>query len=255
MRGPGLRSADLGGSLRARWAWFHAFLCPLLPCAFANLALSGSLGAAVCWRQSFRPVVFSAPLHLGSNHLPQDWSVRTVKVTRSCQDSCKTGSTRFASKVLYRLQVICPLGRPRQAGTPSVFKSYVVYQLSGLPQSSANLPSSEMAAGSSPEEVQDHWSAAWRQGVRARLAKKATFEAAVAELEKALRASPAAASDPAVAELIERSFTLLRTRYTAPGFWSAGRALYASASKASQLASSLLTHQRWHGTCQTLIHP
>ena len=112
-----------------------------------------------------------------------------------------------------------------------------------------------MATGSSPEEVQDHWSAAWRQGVRARLAKKATFEAAVADLEKALRASPAAASDPAVAELIERSFTLLRTRYTAPGFWNAGRALYASAAQVSMLANSLLTHQRWHGTCQTLIHP
>ena len=117
------------------------------------------------------------------------------------------------------------------------------------------LPSPEMAAGCSSDEVQDHRSAAWRQGVRARLAKKATFEAAVADLGKALRASPAAASDPAIAELIERSFTLLRTRYTAPGFWSAGRALYASAAEVSQLASSLLTYQLWHGTCQTLVYP
>ena len=111
-----------------------------------------------------------------------------------------------------------------------------------------------MAAGRAPEEVQDHRSAAWRQAVRARLAKKATFEAAVADLEKALRASPAAASEPAIAELIERSFTLLRTRYTAPGFWNAGRALYASAAQASMLANSLLTHQFWHGTCQTCHH-
>ena len=100
-----------------------------------------------------------------------------------------------------------------------------------------------MAAGCLPEQVQEHRSAAWRQGVKARLAKKATFEAAVADLVKALHASPAAASDPAVAELIERSFTLLRTRYTAPGFWSAGRALYASAVQASiqHLAHSLFT--------------
>ena len=98
-----------------------------------------------------------------------------------------------------------------------------------------------MAAGCSPGEAQEHRSAAWRLGVRARLAKKATFEAAVADLVKALHASPAAATDPAIAELIERSFTLLRTRYTAPGFWSAGRALYASGAQASQLANSLFT--------------
>ena len=78
------------------------------------------------------------------------------------------------------------------------------------------------------EAVQDDalTSQAWRQATRGRLGKKSSFEAAVHELANAVAASPAAAADPAVAELVDRSFTLLKSRYTSRALWQAGRFLY-----------------------------
>ncbi len=69
------------------------------------------------------------------------------------------------------------------------------------------------------------------QVLRARLAKKATFEAALRDLQACIAADPAAACDPAVEALVGRSFTLLRTRYSSRAFWRAGRELYAGAAQ------------------------
>lgn len=227
------------------------------------------LGLYVLWFNGASPfgLLCLAPCFMLGKHVCPGWEVDFVVIKCLCVASlaCKDRIEKFPACVKYlaahhsRLsrdqgtgqralqgnQVICPLGRPRQDETTkeSVRKLQTQKRSSLYSPRATLVHLPAMAASCLPEETQDHRSAAWRQGVRARLAKKATFEAAVADLEKALSASPAAASDPAIAELVERSFTLLRTRYTAPGFWSAGRALYASALKASQLTSSLFTHQ------------
>ncbi len=84
------------------------------------------------------------------------------------------------------------------------------------------------------------------QVLRARLAKKATFEAALRDLQACIAADPAVACDPAVEGLVGRSFTLLRTRYSSRAFWRAGRELYAGA---AEVCSGLLAVV----TCSVLL--
>ena len=65
--------------------------------------------------------------------------------------------------------------------------------------------------------------------LRSRLAKKNTFEAALAGLESLLTSDQAISKAPAFQDAVQRSFTLLKSRYTAPAFWAAGRRLYLAA--------------------------
>lgn len=62
--------------------------------------------------------------------------------------------------------------------------------------------------------------------VRKRLAKKATFEKAVSELQDALYEDPELVYSNEFISTVQRSYTLLKSRYTTPAFWSAGRSLY-----------------------------
>ena len=67
------------------------------------------------------------------------------------------------------------------------------------------------------------------EDIRKRVSKKATFEEAVADLQKLLRDNPSQISQEAVFNLMERIMVLLRTRFTSPAFWRAGRGLYETA--------------------------
>lgn len=67
------------------------------------------------------------------------------------------------------------------------------------------------------------------EDIKRRLSKKATFENAVADLQKLLRDSPDLVSQDAVFDLMKRIMVLLRTRFTSPAFWRAGRGLYETA--------------------------
>ena len=67
------------------------------------------------------------------------------------------------------------------------------------------------------------------EDIRRRLQKKATFEAALADLQKQLRDNPTLAGQDAVFDLIKRISTLLKTRYTSPAFWRAGRSVFETA--------------------------
>ncbi len=62
--------------------------------------------------------------------------------------------------------------------------------------------------------------------VRKRLVRKATFEQALLDLQQLLSDNPELSKNAEYTASVQRSFTLLRTRYTAPAFWSAGRRLY-----------------------------
>ncbi len=64
------------------------------------------------------------------------------------------------------------------------------------------------------------------QDVRQNLSKKATFEQALADLQQLLNDNPDLIQNPEYFAVVQRSFTLLKSRYTAPAFWSAGRKLY-----------------------------
>jgi hypothetical protein len=61
---------------------------------------------------------------------------------------------------------------------------------------------------------------------RRRLGKKATFEAALADLQSALADNPSLIEEADFNDTVQRSFTVLKSRYSGPAFWSAGRKLY-----------------------------
>ena len=72
--------------------------------------------------------------------------------------------------------------------------------------------------------------------IRKQLGRKATFEAAVSELAGivaqpggALSSRDGAVDWDAVWDVVHRVFVLLKTRYTSPAFWRAGRCLFAAA--------------------------
>ena len=67
------------------------------------------------------------------------------------------------------------------------------------------------------------------EAIRTRLGKKTTFETAVADLLAFLYADPGIAASPEFQDIVQRSATLLKSRYTAPAFWTAGRRLYQAA--------------------------
>ena len=65
--------------------------------------------------------------------------------------------------------------------------------------------------------------------IRQRLGKKTTFEAALADLQAIVRADPGIAANAAFQDVVQRSTALLKSRYTSPAFWTAGRRLYEAA--------------------------
>ena len=67
------------------------------------------------------------------------------------------------------------------------------------------------------------------EDLRVRLGRKNTFEAALVDLERLLTADQAISAAPAFQDAVQRSFTLLKSRYTTPAFWAAGRRLYLAA--------------------------
>lgn len=73
------------------------------------------------------------------------------------------------------------------------------------------------------------------EDIKKRVSKKATFENAVADLQTLLRDNPSFVSEDAVFDLIKRIMVLLRTRFTSPAFWGAGRNLYTTAKVANVL--------------------
>ncbi len=64
------------------------------------------------------------------------------------------------------------------------------------------------------------------EDIRRRLGKKSTFESAVTDLLRALHDDPRNVNRDDFNDCVQRSFTVLRSRYTAPAFWSAGKKLY-----------------------------
>ena len=75
------------------------------------------------------------------------------------------------------------------------------------------------------------------EDIRKRLQKKATFEAALADLQRQLRDDPTLAGQDAVFDLIKRISVLLKTRYTWPAFWRAGRSVFETAKVGDMLSS------------------
>ena len=67
------------------------------------------------------------------------------------------------------------------------------------------------------------------EDIRKRVSKKAAFEDAVADLKKLLGDNPRLIRQDAVFDLLKRIMVLLKTRFTSPAFWRAGRALYETA--------------------------
>ncbi|KAK9819886.1 hypothetical protein WJX72_003607 [[Myrmecia] bisecta] len=65
--------------------------------------------------------------------------------------------------------------------------------------------------------------------IRSRLAKRATFEQATSDLIALCCASGGLELADAVLEVVDRAFTLLKTRYTAVPFWQSGRKLMRAA--------------------------
>ena len=63
--------------------------------------------------------------------------------------------------------------------------------------------------------------------VRSGLSRKATFERSLALLEQLLQGAPHPGDE--AWQLLHRSFTILKSRYTNPGIWRSGAHLYASA--------------------------
>lgn len=59
-----------------------------------------------------------------------------------------------------------------------------------------------------------------------RLGKKATFEIAITDLLQALSDDPSIINSVDYKDATQRSFTVLKSRYTAPAFWAAGKRLY-----------------------------
>jgi hypothetical protein len=78
------------------------------------------------------------------------------------------------------------------------------------------------------------------EDVREKLNKKKTFEQALIDLQQLLVEIPELSTSVPLSALVQRTFTLLKTRYTAPAFWSAGKKLY-QAVKVRHLA--LLLHE------------
>ena len=85
------------------------------------------------------------------------------------------------------------------------------------------------------------------EDIKLRLSKKATFEIAVADLHKLLRDSPGLISQDAAFDLIKRIMLLLRTRFTSPAFWRAGRGLCETAKVNTCLA--LGGPSAWQNMC------
>ena len=75
------------------------------------------------------------------------------------------------------------------------------------------------------------------EDIRKRIQKKATFEAALADLQRQLRDDPTLAGQDAVFDLIKRISILLKTRYTSPAFWRAGRSVFETAKVGDTLSS------------------
>jgi hypothetical protein len=73
------------------------------------------------------------------------------------------------------------------------------------------------------------------EDIRKRVSKKVTFENALADLQTLLRDKPSFVREDAVFDLIKRIMVLLRTRFTSPAFWRAGRNLYIMAKVANIL--------------------
>ena len=67
------------------------------------------------------------------------------------------------------------------------------------------------------------------EDIKRRVSKKATFEDAVADLQKLLQENFSLVSQDAVFDIMKRIMVLLRTRFTSPAFWRAGRGLYETA--------------------------
>lgn len=65
--------------------------------------------------------------------------------------------------------------------------------------------------------------------IKERMSKKATFEIAVTDLQNLLGDKPSVVSQDAVFDLLKRVMVMLRTRFTSPAFWKAGRSLYETA--------------------------
>lgn len=65
--------------------------------------------------------------------------------------------------------------------------------------------------------------------IKRRVSKKATFEDAVADLQKLLEDNHSHVNHDAVFDLMKRIMVLLRTRFISPAFWRAGRGLYETA--------------------------
>ena len=72
--------------------------------------------------------------------------------------------------------------------------------------------------------------------IKRRVSKKATFEDAVADLQKLLEDQLSHVSQDAVFDLMKRIMVLLKTRFTSPAFWRAGRGLYETAKVSTCLA-------------------
>lgn len=85
-----------------------------------------------------------------------------------------------------------------------------------------------------------------------RLGKKAQFEAAVKELEGACGAGGQVAAADAMV-LATRVHTLLRSRFTTPGFWMAGQALWRQLQQRDGLGEADRC-ARWAATAGPLAH-
>lgn len=81
--------------------------------------------------------------------------------------------------------------------------------------------------------------------VRQKLSKKATFEQALVALQQILVESPELSRDVEFSATLQRSFTLLKTRYTAPAFWSAGKKLYQAVKVRHGYSSQTKGQMRW----------
>jgi hypothetical protein len=84
--------------------------------------------------------------------------------------------------------------------------------------------------------------------IRQRLGKKTTFEAAVADLQAIVSADPGIAANAGFQDIVQRSAALLKSRYTSPAFWSAGRRLYEAARVSAGTGKGIASILKAHST-------